>query len=235
MRTKNVYKSGCCVCGKDLVYKTESERLTCFYCGKQFFSNVTCIEGHYVCDNCHAASPNDLIETLCISTLSERPLDLAISIMNHPEVKMHGPEHHFLVPAVLLAAYYNKRKQYQKKESKIIEARRRAEIILGGFCGSHGNCGAAVGVGIFVSLIKDNNPLAREEWKISNMMTARSLSIIAEHGGPRCCKRNSFLAIETAMELLSDISQKDEDIVCNFNQFNKECKGKECPYFKNSR
>ncbi len=30
---------------------------------------------------------------------------LAIRLMRLPAVKMHGPEHHFLVPAVLLAAY----------------------------------------------------------------------------------------------------------------------------------
>lgn len=230
----NNYKNGCCICGKELIYKSESGNLTCFYCGKQSFANVTCIEGHYVCDDCHVSSANNLIETLCISTSLKNPLDLARSLMNHPKVKMHGPEHHFLVPAVLLASYYNKAKQYQKKESKIREARRRSEMILGGFCGSHGNCGAAVGVGIFVSLIKDNNPLANEEWKESNMMTARSLSIIAEHGGPRCCKRNSFLAIESTMEYLSDVIRKDEEVVCDFNKFNKECKGKECPYFKNN-
>ena len=229
----NNYKSGCCICGKDLIYKGKSENLTCFYCGKQSIANVICIDGHYVCDNCHLSSANDLIETLCISTSLKNPLDLAESAMNHPAVKMHGPEHHFLVPAVLLASYYNNTKQYQKKEPKIREARKRAKVVLGGFCGSHGNCGAAVGVGIFVSLIKNNNPLANEEWQESNMMTAKSLSIIAEYGGPRCCKRNSFLAIDSATEYFSDILRKDEDIVCKFNKFNKQCKGKECPYFKN--
>jgi len=234
MVMKNSYKSGCCICGKKLIYKNKSAKLTCFYCGKQFLANTTCTEGHYVCDNCHTSSPNDLIEFLCISTSLKNPLDLANSVMNHSEIKMHGPEHHFLVPAALLASYYNKTKQYQEKESKIKEARRRAEMILGGFCGSHGNCGAAVGVGIFVSLVKDNNPLANKEWKESNMMTAKSLSIIAEYGGPRCCKRNSFLAIESAMKYFSDILQKDKNIVCNFNKFNKECKGEGCPYFKNN-
>jgi len=64
--------------------------------------------------------------------------------MKNPKIKMHGPEHHFLVPAVLLSAYYNKKKDSRKKEDKIKEARKRAEKILGGFCGSHGICGAAM-------------------------------------------------------------------------------------------
>ena len=228
---KNNHKSGCFICGKDLVYKDKSEQLTCFYCGKQFSANVTCSEGHYVCDSCHAASANDLIETLCISTTCENPLELAESIMVHPEFKMHGPEHHFLVPAVLLAAYYNKAKLYLKKGTAIKEARKRAELILGGFCGTHGNCGSATGVGIFVSLINGNTPLAGKEWKEANMMTALSLSSIAEHGGPRCCKRNVFLAIETVIKNFPNYFQNDKSIKCRFYKNNKECKGKKCPYF----
>ena len=144
------------------------------------------------------------------------------------------PEHHFLIPAVLLASYYNKREEYQQKEPKIKEARKRAEMVPGGFCGSHGDCGAAVGIGIFFSLITNSNPLAHKEWKESNMMTANALLNIAKHGGPRCCKRNTFLAIETAVEYLGDIINKDKKIVCEFDEFNKQCKKTQCPYFKNN-
>ena len=154
--------------------------------------------------------------------------------MNHPSVKMHGPEYHFLVPAVLLASYYDKEKSFEERVSNIKEARKRAKAVLGGFCGSHGNCGAAVGVGIFFSLIKDITPLATEAWKESNLMTARSLSKIAEHGGPRCCKRNSFLAIESAMDYLTGFASKDREVVCTFSHLNKECKRTDCPYFKSS-
>jgi hypothetical protein len=35
---------------------------------------------------------------------------MALNLMKNPQIKMHGPEHHFLVPAVLLAAYYNTQK-----------------------------------------------------------------------------------------------------------------------------
>lgn len=216
------------------MYESESRNLTCFYCKHPVSSNVTCIEGHFVCDNCHVSSANDLIETFCISTFSNNPLELAVSLMNHPNIKMHGPEHHFLVPAVLLASYYDKAESFELRASMIKEARRRAKTVLGGFCGSHGNCGAAVGVGIFTSLIKDNTPLATEAWKESNRMTARSLSKIAEHGGPRCCKRNSFLAIESAMDYLAGFISPKRNVVCTFSHLNKECKKTDCPYFKNS-
>ena len=210
MIEESTYKRGCCVCGKGLFYETESRNLTCFYCKQPVSSNVTCIDGHFVCDSCHTSPANDLIEVFCISASSNNPLESAESLMNHPNVKMHGPEHHFLVPAVLLASYYNKPELLEERVSKIQEARRRAKAVLGGFCGSHGNCGAAVGVGIFTSLIKDNNPLATEAWKESNLMTARSFSKIAEQGGPRCCKRNSFLAIESAMHYLDGFTSQRE-------------------------
>ena len=89
------HKSGCCVCGKELVYGGKSKNMVCFYCGKTSSTNVACSNEHYVCDNCHASSANDIIGTVCISTSLTDPLELAVSIMNHPQVKMHGPRTSF--------------------------------------------------------------------------------------------------------------------------------------------
>jgi hypothetical protein len=36
--------------------------------------------------------------------------------MNSEQVPMHGPEHHFIVPAVLLAAYYNIKDDPEEKK-----------------------------------------------------------------------------------------------------------------------
>jgi len=226
------HKKGCLVCGKDLIYKDDVEDLICVYCHKVFQENVACMEGHYVCDPCHSASVDTLIETYCIDSNEINPLKLAIDLMNHPSVKMHGPEHHFLVPAVLLSGFYNRKGTPEEKAKMIIEARRRAEKVLGGFCGTHGTCGAAVGTGIFLSLITNATPLSKESWKESNMMTAKALSLIAEHGGPRCCKRNAFLAIKCVSKQLG--FALDEDIKCEFRQHNKECKGKDCLFYQDA-
>lgn len=56
-------------------------------------------------------------------------------MMRNPQIKTYGPEHHFLVSAVLLVAFYNIRGDYKQKETKIKEARLRSSKILGGFCG----------------------------------------------------------------------------------------------------
>ncbi len=235
MKENTDHKNGCLICGKELIYKDKDEETRCSFCHNVFYSNVKCLDGHYICDRCHSMSSNELIQEHCIHSHETDPLNLALELMKHPSIKMHGPEHHFLVPAVLLAAYYNKTENIRDKKTKVIKARTRAEKILGGFCGTHGACGAAVGTGIFVSLITNCTPLSGKEWRKSNMMTSKSLSVIAEHGGPRCCKRNSFLAIKTASEHFNiNSSSKYENFQCEFSDLNKECLKSGCPFFKNT-
>jgi len=182
---------------------------------------------------------NDLIETCCIKSKLEDPLELALILMRNPRIKMHGPEHHFLVPAVLLSAYYNIKKDRAKKKQKIIEARSRSSKILGGFCGFYGDCGAAVGTGIFISLITDSTPLSTTGWRLSNLITARSLLTIANHGGPRCCKRNTYLAIAEAVNFLKEnfgiTMETNPKVTCGFTDLNKECLRTDCPYFAGNR
>ena len=148
---------------------------------------------------------------------------------------MHSPEHHFLVPAVLLAAYFNLIKDQENKERTIKEAKLRSVHILGGFCGFYGTCGVAVGTGIFVSLITKCTPLSISEWKLSNLLTAKSLLSIANHGGPRCCKRNTYLAINEAIKFIKEHFQvkmnTQNKIRCEFTTLNHECLRQHCPFY----
>jgi len=232
------HKSGCLICGADLIYSDAEEREICSICGHALHSNVHCISGHFICDTCHSLPATEYIETYCISTKTTDPIELAQTIMKSSTVKMHGPEHHFLVPAVLLTSYYNYRAEDGTKKAKVNGAKSRAEKILGGFCGFYGNCGAAVGTGIFVSMVTNATPLSRDEWRLSNLMTAKSLFSTANKGGPRCCKRNSFLAIVEAVDFVKEyfgISLPIKGkIDCNFSHLNKECLHKGCTFFRNS-
>ena len=232
------HKTGCLICGEELVYRKEPAKLECFYCKQACDSNVKCKNGHYVCDSCHSLPAMDLIENYCLSSKSEDLLELALTLMRNPSVKMHGPEHHYLVPAVLLAAYYNSKKEYGMKATKLRMAKKRASHILGGFCGFYGDCGAAVGTGIFVSLITDANPLSVAEWKLANLATAKSLLTVAEHGGPRCCKRNTYLALMQAVEFLKEklgVTLKiREGHECEFSDLNSECLRQSCPFYPKS-
>lgn len=230
------YGSGCLVCGDELFYFTTFETLTCFYCGVTRETNSSCRNGHYICDACHNGTANDLIERYCRASGSVSPLSMALTLMKNPVVKMHGPEHHFLVPAVLLAAFYNSPDAGKVAVAeKIREARRRAEDVKGGFCGFQGACGAAIGAGIFMSLITGATPLSDRERKLSNLITAECLRVIAENGGARCCKRESFHAIITAVEFV----RRESGVVlpvempgsCSFTDRNRECLRDRCGFY----
>ncbi|HVO40059.1 MAG TPA: DUF5714 domain-containing protein [Spirochaetia bacterium] len=231
--------SGCLICGAPLVYAQEHSARTCAICGAQASSNAACEAGHYVCDSCHSGSANDLIQRVCAVSSSAAPLEIASMIMRSPLVKMHGPEHHFLVPAVLLCAYCNaKGLPAEEKDRMIRIARRRAEDVKGGFCGFLGSCGAGMGTGMFVSIVTGATPVSRSEWGLANLMTSESLRVIAEHGGPRCCKRDSFFAILSAVSFLRSRLGVDLDAtpapVCGWSDKNKECLREECVFYSAS-
>ena len=230
---------GCVICNADLVYLEKSELMTCNVCKKKFDSNAHCVNSHFVCDECHEKEGLDYIETICSNSSEKDPIALANAIMNNPNIKLHGPEHHFLVPSVLLTAYYNTIGHPEMIPEKIKTAKQRAKNILGGFCGLYGNCGAGVGTGIFMSIILNSTPLSKEEWKLSNLITSESLYDIAMHGGPRCCKRDTYLSLETAIRFVEkNLKVRLESSVmhCTFYPRNKECKLRDCGYFpKNAR
>jgi len=228
------YRQGCLVCGKELKYLDSEREVNCFFCNEAFPSTVVCLENHYVCDKCHSLEAVDFIENTCIRSDSVSPIELAIKIMKHPSVKMHGPEHHFLVPAVLLTAVYNKIDSKDLKKEALKKARNRSQNISGGFCGYYGTCGAGIGIGIFVSVFTDATPVSKKEWKLANTATGITLLKIAERGGPRCCKRNTFTVLEEGIKFIKSkfkIELKKEKTICEFYAMNRECLKSDCPYY----
>ena len=232
-----LFTEGCIICGKELIYSEDTRKVKCLFCGAEQEGNVQFPDGHFICDTCHQSSAFEVIENYCNQTDEKDPGKIARHLMNHPSVHMHGPEHHFLVPACLLTAYYNQTNKPALKPGKISIARNRASAVLGGFCGSHGNCGAAVGTGIFISIITANTPLGEKEWQLSNKMTAIALLHIADAGGPRCCKRDSYIAIQVAVDYLKkhfEVELPLSPITCLHSDRNKQCKKSECNYFSKS-
>ena len=115
-------------------------------------------------------------------------------MMDLPFCHMHGPEHHVMVGAALLTAYKNAGGQLDL-EKALGEMYSRGKEVPGGACGFWGACGAGISAGQFLSIATASTPLSVEPWSLSNQMTARALDQIGKAGGPRCCKRDSFLAI----------------------------------------
>ncbi len=225
---------GCLICSCELEYLTSQRKMDCSICGKEFESNALCKKGHFICDSCHQMDGMEYINTYCLNSKSVNPIEMATAIMLNPNIKMHGPEHHYLVPAVMITAYFNKAGNTDVIPAKLQIARNRAKNILGGFCGFYGSCGACMGNGVFMSIILDSTPLSKKEWKLANLLTSESLREVAMHGGPRCCKRDTYLALETAVDFINEnlnIELGKSPVTCGFYQRNKECLHKECPYY----
>ncbi len=145
-----------------------------------------------------------------------------------------GPEHHRWVGSALLTAYKNAGGNLDLK-SALIEMQNRGKKIPGGICGFWGACGAGISSGMFIAIVTKSTPLSNIEWRLSNQMTAASLNQIGKHGGSRCCKRDSYLAILAAIKFVKEhlnIKMKSSQIVCKRSTMNNQCIQKKCPFFK---
>ena len=227
-------KKVCLICGKQLVYSQVAHEAKCSGCGQIFTANAECEAGHFVCDACHGSKSLPVIYYRCLNTDQRDPYAIANELMHNPAIHMHGPEHHVLIGSALLAAYYNCGGEIDLPEALKI-MRQRGSQVPGGICGFWGNCGAGVSAGIFMSIVTGSTPLAGASWRLSNLMTSECLKNIAEAGGPRCCKRDGFMAIQTAVTFVAGHCkirmELPEKLACHFSRRNKECLGEKCPFF----
>lgn len=221
----------CIICGAPLRYLAQSEQMECLLCHKTFESNTVCEAGHYVCDECHRGSLTEVM-ALCLQSKSRSPLVILRELMALPSCHMHGPEHHVLIGSALLTAYRNAGGAIDLPAA-LKEMQKRGEQVPGGVCGFWGACGAGISAGMFVSIVTGSTPLAGKEWGLSNKMTSRVLARLAEIGGPRCCKRNAYLAITEAIAFAEEhlgVSMQKDPIACIHSAQNNQCIGARCPY-----
>ncbi|MGN0661306.1 MAG: DUF5714 domain-containing protein [Oscillospiraceae bacterium] len=226
----------CLICNAPLEYLSEDTLMECAICRKKELSKTRCIKGHYVCNECHTKGI-DGIFGICLSETSKNPTEIINKMMNLPFCHMHGPEHHIMVGAALLTAYKNAGGDIDLKKA-LVEMRNRGQAVPGGACGFWGACGAGVSTGMFISIISGSTPLSNEPFGLANRMTAKSLCAIGEVGGPRCCKRDSYLSILQAIDFVKEhfgIEMENSRVVCNFSARNNQCIGNRCPFSKVNR
>lgn len=149
--------TNCGACGRPLVYATGPEARKCDICGHEDRTLIYCPVGHYICDLCHSKAAMDILRQVLATTRSNDPAQVLEQVMAHPAVPMHGPEHHSIVPGAIIAAVRNA--GYPVPDGAIDKALERAGKVPGGWCGFYGDCGAAVGVGISVSVLTNATPL----------------------------------------------------------------------------
>ena len=221
----------CLICGAPLEYLERDEEMECAVCHRKEPSKTRCVNGHYVCGDCHTQGM-DSIFGLCLTETSADPIAIVRKMMDLPFCHMHGPEHHVMVGAALLTAYKNAGGQLDLEDA-LREMYRRGKSVPGGACGFWGACGAGISAGQFLAIATASTPLAVEPWGLSNQMTARALDSIGKVGGPRCCKRDSFLSILAAVDFAREqlgVEMAGTVPVCSYSGQNNQCIGKRCPF-----
>ena len=224
----------CLICGAPLEYLETDTLMECGICHKKENSKTRCINGHYVCNECHTQGLDSIIR-LSLEETSKDPVEIMEKMMNLPFCHMHGPEHHVMVGAALLTAYKNSGGDIDLNEA-LIEMMNRGRSVPGGSCGFWGACGAGISSGMFVSIISNSTPLSVEPFSLSHQMTSEALGKIGEIGGPRCCKRDSFISILTAIDFVKKHfgieMERPDAVVCSYSAQNNQCIGRRCPFSK---
>ena len=221
----------CLICKAPLEYLVQDQMMECAICHKKELSKTRCVNGHYVCSSCHTQGM-DSIFGLCLAERSTDPIAILDRMMALPFCHMHGPEHHVMVGAALLTAYKNAGGELDLPAA-LSEIHSRGMAVPGGACGFWGACGAGISAGQFVAIATQSTPLAREPWGLSNQMTARALECIGRVGGPRCCKRDSWLSILAAADFAREqlgVEMTPSAPRCEYSARNSQCIGSRCPF-----
>lgn len=224
----------CMVCGEEIEYLSGMEEIDCHYCGRVFKADARCRAGHYVCDGCHSEEALDVIKSICLSTKETDMIALLERARAHRAIPMHGPEHHALVPGVILATYRNL--GGEATDEMIVTAVERGSRVPGGFCGWMGSCGAALGVGNAFGVIMGSTPLEPEKRMTALRITSDVLARLGKEPGARCCQRDCWTALKAAAELsekyLPIRLKADYHLDCAQSTNNRECLFDDCPVMR---
>lgn len=96
----------CLICKAPLEYLETDFMMECVICHKKENSKTRCVDGHYVCNECHTSGMDEIF-SVCMNTNSNNPVEILEKMMSMEFCHMHGPEHHVMVGASLLSAYKN--------------------------------------------------------------------------------------------------------------------------------
>ena len=70
----------CIICSAPLEYLTQDTLMECVLCHKQEPSKTRCVNGHYVCNDCHTSGMDSII-ALCLEATSRNPIEVLETMM----------------------------------------------------------------------------------------------------------------------------------------------------------
>ncbi len=223
----------CIVCGKRLF--SPSAEAACSYCGQREKADYVCPDGHYVCEACRLASAQDLVRKTCEASKETDPMQIALLLMKHPAIPLHGSENHLVTAYSLLTALRNSGTARVGK-AEFHKASQRVKRASHGICGLWGVCGCAIAAGSVFSIVTGATYLSDKERSLALRVASKILDEVAQIGGPRCCKMATYVAIRVAVEffageLFIPIQISTNPKPCIFSKSNAECLKTRCPYY----
>ena len=193
----------------------------------------------------------------CMEQRGTDPYEIFCTIAREDYVSIHGPEHHVLDGACILTAFRNAGGNLDL-HAALQKLLREGLRMPGAACGLWGVCGAVTSIGAALAIIEGTGPLSAEDWGSHMEYTSAALAIIdgtgplstedwgshmeytsaalarlAKTGGPRCCKRDAFMAMEQAVSYIKErygVTLDMPQIQCAFSARNAQCIGLRCPY-----
>jgi 7,8-dihydro-6-hydroxymethylpterin dimethyltransferase len=223
----------CRFCGANLKLLEHAISARCMVCGERGRTRTWCSAGHFVCEGCRGTELMGLLEAMLEAPRTTDPVQTFLALRESQDFPMNGPEHHPLVAAAFLLAYYDQHGEPSWED--ITDALQTAATELpGGSCGFWGACSAGLAVGIAYCAILGSSPTDGGPRSVAHQAVSRILGRIGEFAGPRCCRRDCLLALQVGCELSAELlphpvrtSYRD---ACDQAADNDECLGGVCPF-----
>lgn len=222
-------------------YFSIGRKFTCLDCGKQDIGNISCPNGHYICDECHGKGLLDTVKDYVLASKSEDPLEIAEFLMDLNNVPMLGCENAWITAGALMAALKNEG-TIRIRDEKIVEALNRTrKQAIGGYCGLTGVCGIAPAIGACFSVVFGAACSKDRETATVMRVVVRILDTIANETGPCCCKNFVRKSLTEAIKMVKEhlyisLSIANENIVCKHSDRHPHgCRKEKCSYFGNEK
>lgn len=105
----------------------------------------------------------------------------------------------------------------------------------GAVCGLWDVCGTVMPIGAALAIIDGTRPLSTDgSWGSHVAFTSAALARLSAIGGPRRCKRDAFMAMQTAVSYAEARYGAHmppcREIICVHSPRNPQCLGSRCPY-----
>ena len=79
----------CLICKAPLEYLETDEEMECELCHKKQRSKTRCVNGHFVCDDCHTSGMDEIL-SICFHSSSQNPIDIMEEMMSMPRQDLPG-------------------------------------------------------------------------------------------------------------------------------------------------